>query len=164
MKIHVKQSQILQAQTIIDQMVVRGVDYAVFASGYRSTPLMLALMENSHIKCVSHFDERGLAFHALGYARATGKPALILTTSGTAVANLYPAVVEASMDEVPMIVLSSPTGPLYQARVNCSNLLIISKALSRGDPPIAGVGCKTFNKVASSTSSFKIPLTPEKRC
>jgi 2-succinyl-5-enolpyruvyl-6-hydroxy-3-cyclohexene-1-carboxylate synthase len=107
MKIHVKQSQILQAQTIIDQMVVRGVDYAVFASGYRSTPLMLALMENSHIKCVSHFDERGLAFHALGYARATGKPALILITSGTAVANLYPAVVEASMDEVPMIVLSS---------------------------------------------------------
>jgi 2-succinyl-5-enolpyruvyl-6-hydroxy-3-cyclohexene-1-carboxylate synthase len=58
-----------------------------------------------------HYDERGLAFHALGYARATGNPAVVITTSGTAVANLLPAVIEASMERIPMLLLTADRPP-----------------------------------------------------
>jgi len=58
-----------------------------------------------------HYDERGAAFFALGYARATGKPAVLVCTSGTAVANYFPAVIEASMDNIPMIILSADRPP-----------------------------------------------------
>ena len=58
-----------------------------------------------------HFDERGAAFHALGYARATGKPAVLVCTSGTAVANYLPAIIEASADLIPLIVLTADRPP-----------------------------------------------------
>lgn len=58
-----------------------------------------------------HYDERGTAFLALGYARATGRPAAWITTSGTAVANGFPAVIEASQDEVPLLLLTADRPP-----------------------------------------------------
>jgi 2-succinyl-5-enolpyruvyl-6-hydroxy-3-cyclohexene-1-carboxylate synthase len=59
------------------------------------------------IDCISTHDERGAAFRALGYARATRRAAAVVTSSGTAVANLYPAVMEASMDGVPLLLLTA---------------------------------------------------------
>lgn len=81
------------------------------APGSRSTPLVAALASNSRARKIIHFDERGTAFAALGYARATGHPAAWITTSGTAVANGLPAIVEASVDSVPMILLTADRPP-----------------------------------------------------
>lgn len=77
------------------------------APGSRSTPLVAAIARHPKAQAVVHYDERGSAFLALGYGRATGRPAAWITTSGTAVANGFPAVVEASQDEVPLLLLTA---------------------------------------------------------
>ena len=56
-------------------------------------------------------DERSLGFWALGYSRATGRPAAVITSSGTAVANLLPAVVEASLSHVPLMIITADRPP-----------------------------------------------------
>ncbi len=99
------------SQAVIDACVRSGVDHFFVAPGSRSTPLTLALARRTDVVITRHFDERGLAFAALGYARASGRTGAIVCTSGTAVANLMPAVVEASLDHVPMLVLSADRPP-----------------------------------------------------
>jgi len=94
-------------KTIIAQLVEQGVTYFCMAPGFRSTPLTIAAAENSMAITFVHFDERGLAFHALGVAKATKKPVAIIVTSGTAVGNLMPAVMEAEASGVPLILLTS---------------------------------------------------------
>ena len=101
----------LWAGLIVEELVRNGVDFFCVAPGSRSTPLVAALAENPKSRSLIHFDERGTAFAALGYARATGRPAAWITTSGTAVANGLPAVVEASVDGVPMILLTADRPP-----------------------------------------------------
>jgi 2-succinyl-5-enolpyruvyl-6-hydroxy-3-cyclohexene-1-carboxylate synthase len=71
----------------------------------------MAVADNPHAQYFIHFDERGSAYHALGYARATGEIAAVITTSGTAVANLLPAVCEAHRDDVPLILLTADRPP-----------------------------------------------------
>jgi 2-succinyl-5-enolpyruvyl-6-hydroxy-3-cyclohexene-1-carboxylate synthase len=101
----------LWADLIVEELVRLGVDAFCVAPGSRSTPLVVALAANDRARSIIHFDERGTAFAALGYARATGRPAGWITTSGTAVANGLPAVVEASTDGVPMILLTADRPP-----------------------------------------------------
>lgn len=96
---------------IIEELIRNGIDYFCISPGSRSAPLIVAVAENPHAKHIICFDERGAAFHALGYARATGKPAALICTSGTAAANYFPAVIEASMDAVPMIILTADRPP-----------------------------------------------------
>ena len=101
----------LWARLIVEELVRCGVDSFCVAPGSRSTPLVAALAENERARKLVHYDERGTAFAALGYARATGRPAAWITTSGTAVANGLPAVVEAATDGVPMILLTADRPP-----------------------------------------------------
>ncbi len=101
----------LWATLIIEELVRSGVDFFCVAPGSRSTPLVAALAENKSARSLVHFDERGTAFAALGYARAAGRPAAWITTSGTAVANGLPAVAEAATDGVPMILLTADRPP-----------------------------------------------------
>jgi 2-succinyl-5-enolpyruvyl-6-hydroxy-3-cyclohexene-1-carboxylate synthase len=101
----------LWANLIVEELVRCGIDFFCVAPGSRSTPLVAALAANDKAHSLVHFDERGTAFAALGYARATGRPAAWITTSGTAVANGLPAVVEASTDGVPMIMLTADRPP-----------------------------------------------------
>src|SRR5918992_1312294 len=101
----------LWAYLIVEELVRSGVDFFCVAPGSRSTPLVAALATNENAESLIHFDERGTAFAALGYARATGRPAAWITTSGTAVANGLPAVVEAATDGVPMILLTADRPP-----------------------------------------------------
>ncbi len=101
----------LWAYLIVEELVRSGVDFFCVAPGSRSTPLVAALAENPKAKSMVHFDERGTAFAALGYARATGEPAAWITTSGTAVANGLPAIVEAATDGVPMLCLTADRPP-----------------------------------------------------
>ncbi|MEW6638481.1 MAG: 2-succinyl-5-enolpyruvyl-6-hydroxy-3-cyclohexene-1-carboxylic-acid synthase, partial [Actinomycetota bacterium] len=104
-------SNLLWATLVIEELLRSGVDLFCVAPGSRSTPLVAALARNERARKLVHFDERGTAFAALGYARATGRPAAWVTTSGTAVANGFPAVVEAATDCVPMVLLTADRPP-----------------------------------------------------
>lgn len=101
----------LWSTLLVEELVRCSVGLFCVAPGSRSTPLVAALASNPKARTLIHFDERGTAFAALGYARATGRPAAWITTSGTAVANGLPAVVEASTDGVPMILLTADRPP-----------------------------------------------------
>lgn len=95
------------AEAIIDACVQAGVRSIGIAPGSRSTALTLAAANHPHLLCHVHFDERGLGFWALGMAKATQSPVAVITTSGTATANLLPAVMEAHADHVPLIILTA---------------------------------------------------------
>ena len=101
----------LWAQLIVEELVRCGVTQFFVAPGSRSTPLVSAIARHPQAEAIVHFDERGNAFAALGYARATRKPAVWVTTSGTALANGLPAVIEASVEEVPMLLLTADRPP-----------------------------------------------------
>ncbi len=101
----------LWSSLIVEELVRNGANHFCLASGSRSTPLIMAVARHLQAKKTLHFDERGASFHALGYGRATGLPAVVVTTSGTALANAWPAVVEASLDHVPLIILSADRPP-----------------------------------------------------
>ena len=106
MKIKVNRNN-LWARIFIDQLAALGVQYACISPGSRSTPLTFTLSKNRKIKSFVHIDERSSAFFALGLAKATGKPVIIVTTSGTAVAELYPAIIEAYQQRVPLIICTA---------------------------------------------------------
>ncbi len=84
-----------------------GIKHVCISPGYRSTPLTYAFAENKQIKKYIHVDERCSGFFALGLAKQTKSPTAIVTTSGTAVAELYPAVIEAYLQRIPLIVCSA---------------------------------------------------------
>jgi 2-succinyl-5-enolpyruvyl-6-hydroxy-3-cyclohexene-1-carboxylate synthase len=96
---------------LIDEFVRNDITYFCISPGSRSTPLTIAVAENKHTEKFICLDERAAAFHALGYARATGKPAIIISTSGTAVANFYPAIVEAKISQIPLIFITADRPP-----------------------------------------------------
>jgi len=99
------------ARALADELARCGVRDVVLAPGSRSTPLVLAFAEDGRFRVRVHLDERSAAFFALGVGKALGRPAVVVTTSGTAAANLMPAVVEASMSEVPLLVLTADRPP-----------------------------------------------------
>lgn len=99
------------ADQLIASLIDQRVDYFCISPGSRSAPLALAIAKNKNAKSMIHFDERGMAFHALGYAKASGRPAALLVTSGSAVVNLFPALMEASYSRIPMIVLTADRPP-----------------------------------------------------
>ena len=101
----------LWAALLIEELVRQGVTAFCISPGSRSTPLTVAAANNERTECVVHFDERGAAFHALGIARATGRPAACICTSGTAVANYLPAAVEAAQSFVPLILITADRPP-----------------------------------------------------
>lgn len=104
----------LWSKLVIDELIRNGIDYFCISPGSRSTPLAVAAARHPKaVRIVCH-DERGAAFHGLGYARARGKAAVLICTSGTAAANCYPAVIEAAMDRVPLLVLSADRPPELQ--------------------------------------------------
>ena len=96
---------------LVDELHQGGVDAVCISPGSRSTPLVLAFARHGAFDVRVILDERSAAFFALGRARATGKPAALVCTSGTATANYLPAIVEASMSNVPMIVLTADRPP-----------------------------------------------------
>ena len=102
-----KQATTLWCAVIVEELIRQGAGFFCISPGSRSTPLTLAVASNPKARFRMFPDERSAAFYALGYARATGMPAVLICTSGTAVANYFPAVVEASADAMPMLVLSA---------------------------------------------------------
>lgn len=92
---------------MLDEFARAGVRHAVVCPGSRSTPLAMALVEERAIRVWMLVDERSAGYFALGLSRRTGDPVLLVCTSGTAAANLFPAIVEANLSHVALIVLTA---------------------------------------------------------
>lgn len=105
---------VLWSSLIIEECVRLGLTYFCIAPGSRSSPLAVSACSHSLTTCISCYDERSLAYHAVGYGRGSNKPAVVITSSGTAVSNLLPAVVEASHDFVPVLLLTADRPPELQ--------------------------------------------------
>jgi 2-succinyl-5-enolpyruvyl-6-hydroxy-3-cyclohexene-1-carboxylate synthase len=97
--------------TLVDEWVRAGVTDAVVAPGSRSTPLAVALTDRAEVRVHVHHDERSASFLALGLGLATGRPAVLLCTSGTAAAHFHAAVIEAHQAEVPLVVCTADRPP-----------------------------------------------------
>jgi len=95
------------AEAFINQLCELGVRYACISPGSRSTPLISTLAKNKRIKCFVHLDERVSGFFALGIAKATNLPVIVVTTSGTATSELYPAIIEAYQQRVQLIICTA---------------------------------------------------------
>ena len=95
----------------VDELARSGLRHVCIAPGSRNTPMTLAFAAHPNIKVHSLLDERCAAFFALGLAMATRQPVAVLCTSGSAAANFFPAIVEASMSQVPLIVLTADRPP-----------------------------------------------------
>ena len=97
--------------TLVDEWVRNGLTDAVVCPGSRSTPMAVALATDERVRVQIHHDERSGSFMALGLSRATGRAALVLSTSGTAAVEFHPAVVEADLDRVPLLVVTADRPP-----------------------------------------------------
>ena len=98
-------------RTLVDEWARGGVTVAAVSPGSRSTPLALALAADDRIAVQVFLDERSASFFALGAAKASGRPAIVLCTSGTAAAELHPAVLEAFHARVPLVVCTADRPP-----------------------------------------------------
>lgn len=95
------------ARLLLGSLADAGVTDVVISPGSRSTPFVLAAARDSRLRLFDVIDERSAAFFALGQARVTGRPSLLIATSGTAGANYFPAVVEAGASHTPLLVLTA---------------------------------------------------------
>ena len=108
------------ASKFIASLYAAGVTDFVVCPGSRNTPLTLTLLQMDtssnfpSLKIWRHIDERAAGYFALGIARSSGNPVAVMVTSGSAVANLYPAVMEARMSRVPLIILTADRPPELQ--------------------------------------------------
>ena len=155
------------ATTLVDEFGRAGVEHVCLAPGSRNTPLVLAFVEQGGFKLHSHLDERSAAFFALGIAKATGKPAILVCSSGTAGANFYPAVIEAHQSRIPMIVLTADRP--HELRHSGANQTIdqiklygdyakwfVDAALPEADPSSVAVrNLRTMANRAVATSMMK---------
>lgn len=101
-------------RVLIDELIRTGVTDVVLAAGSRNAPLSLALFDAERagrLRLHVRLDERTAGFLALGLGRITGRPAAVVTTSGSAVVNLHPAVVEAHHDGVPLLLVTADRPP-----------------------------------------------------
>jgi 2-succinyl-5-enolpyruvyl-6-hydroxy-3-cyclohexene-1-carboxylate synthase len=91
----------------VSELAKTGVRDVVVSPGSRSTPMAMVMAEHPDLNVHIHVDERSAGFFALGIAKASGRPAALLCTSGTAAANYFPAIVEAKISRVPLVVLTA---------------------------------------------------------
>ena len=103
--------QVTFCATLVDQWIAEGMRHAVVSPGSRSTPMALAIAARDDLSVHIAHDERTASFMALGIGVATGAPAALLCTSGTAATHFHAAVVEADLSGVPMLVLTADRPP-----------------------------------------------------
>ncbi|TVR46995.1 MAG: 2-succinyl-5-enolpyruvyl-6-hydroxy-3-cyclohexene-1-carboxylic-acid synthase [Planctomycetota bacterium] len=102
------------ARLLLRQLISGGLRHLIICPGNRDVPFMAAAIDCSDLQVHSHLDERSAAFRALGLAKATGQPAAVVTTSGSAVANCLPALCEAHASGIPLILISADRPPHLQ--------------------------------------------------
>jgi 2-succinyl-5-enolpyruvyl-6-hydroxy-3-cyclohexene-1-carboxylate synthase len=101
----------LVIRALLDEFVRCGMEHACTCPGSRNTPIVLTIANEPRLRAWSHIDERSAGFFALGAAKASGRPVAVTCTSGTAAANLLPAVIEAHQAGIPLIVLTADRPP-----------------------------------------------------
>ena len=101
----------LWASLVVETLSRLGLITAVLCPGSRSSPLTLAFAQYDQIETVPILDERSAAFFALGRAKRSRKPVVLVCTSGTAGANFYPAVIEAKESQIPLLILTADRPP-----------------------------------------------------
>jgi 2-succinyl-5-enolpyruvyl-6-hydroxy-3-cyclohexene-1-carboxylate synthase len=101
----------LLLRAFCDELARCGMQHACTSPGSRCTPIVLSLVRESRLRCWSHLDERCAGFFALGAAKAARRPVAVTCTSGTAAANLAPAVIEAHRARVPLLILTADRPP-----------------------------------------------------
>src|SRR6056300_930122 len=106
-----KYSRIPLAQAICTECKNFNIERIVISPGSRNAPLTLSFSADSFFKCYSIVDERSAAFFALGIAQQLKKPVALVCTSGSALLNYYPAIVEAYYAQVPLVVISADRPP-----------------------------------------------------
>jgi 2-succinyl-5-enolpyruvyl-6-hydroxy-3-cyclohexene-1-carboxylate synthase len=99
------------AQSIIQICLAKGLTHIIISPGSRNAPLTIGFTGNPKFTCYSIADERCAAFFAVGIAQQTGKPAVVVCTSGSALLNYYPAVAEAFYSMIPLVVISADRPP-----------------------------------------------------
>ncbi|MFM7470110.1 MAG: 2-succinyl-5-enolpyruvyl-6-hydroxy-3-cyclohexene-1-carboxylic-acid synthase, partial [Nodosilinea sp.] len=122
----------LWASVLVETLVRLGLKTAVVSPGSRSTPLTVALAAHSEVEAIPILDERSAAFFALGLAKRSGLPTLLLCTSGTAGANYYPAIIEARESRVPLLVITADRPPQLR---HCGSGQTIDQQKLFGDFP-----------------------------
>jgi 2-succinyl-5-enolpyruvyl-6-hydroxy-3-cyclohexene-1-carboxylate synthase len=172
------------ATALVEELARSGVRHAVLSPGSRSTPIALALDREEAVELTVVLDERCAGFVALGAAMATGTPAVVACTSGSAAANLHPAVVEADQAGVPLIVLTSDRPPelrgigagqtidqigLYGSAARWFCEVGTHEADDPGLLHMRSTGCRAFGEAASGRGpvhlnlSWRDPLGPAPR-
>jgi 2-succinyl-5-enolpyruvyl-6-hydroxy-3-cyclohexene-1-carboxylate synthase len=101
----------LLLRAFCDELGRCGMEHACTSPGSRCTPIVVSLAGEERIRCWSHLDERCAGFFALGAAKSSGRPVAVTCTSGTAAANLAPAVIEARWARVPLLILAADRPP-----------------------------------------------------
>ncbi|MEK9665911.1 MAG: 2-succinyl-5-enolpyruvyl-6-hydroxy-3-cyclohexene-1-carboxylic-acid synthase [Deltaproteobacteria bacterium] len=99
---------------LIEELVAQGITQFCISPGSRSTPLTVAAARHPQANTKIFLDERAAAYFALGWARATDQPAILICTSGTAGANYYPAIIEASVEHLPLLAITADRPPELQ--------------------------------------------------
>ena len=105
----------LLAALLIDQLTKRGITRYYLSPGHRNSPLIAAIVHHPLAQIESVVDERSAGYQAIGYAAATEECPALVCTSGTALANYYPALIEAQSSGLPLLVISADRTPLQVA-------------------------------------------------
>jgi len=111
MSINFSNANTVWASILVETLGRLGLTHAVVCPGSRSAPLAIAVAGHATIEAIPVLDERSAAFFALGLARQSHRPVLLICTSGTAGANFYPAVIEARESRVPLLVITADRPP-----------------------------------------------------
>lgn len=132
MLIDFRTTNLIWASTVAETLWRLGLEIAVICPGSRSAPLAIAFSQHPQIQTLPCLDERSGAFFALGHAKATVTPVAVICTSGTAGANFYPAVIEAHLSQVPLLLLTGDRPPELQ---NCHSGQVIDQRRLYGHYP-----------------------------
>src|SRR5579875_3707184 len=166
----------------VDELQRGGVHHVVSCPGSRSTPLAMCLAAQPGIRAWMHIDERSAAFFGLGMAKRLGQPVALLCTSGTAAANFLPAIIEAHLTHVPLLVLTADRPPelrdcgapqaidqnrLYGTHVKWYAETALPEASNESLRYIRTIACRAFAQARTAPAGpvhlnmpFREPLTP----
>lgn len=151
----------------VNELVANGLKHACISPGSRNTPLTIAFAKNKKIKKYVLIDERSSAFFALGLAKVKNEPVALVTTSGTATAELYPAIIEAYKQRIPLIVCTADRPPGFLERganqtINQQNIYAnhIRYFKDMGMPQINAEKIKSVRKTTHKSIDISLHKNP----